>query len=124
MAIQAVIMCPLGTRIRFFAGRKDSSQPALDGLLPGVNDSADKLIRLFEDKTILPHDLVALLGAPSTSQQFFVEPKCRGAPQDGTLGVRDTLFYNQTRGMGQLPKKVFLFPSDLVISQDPRVNAE
>src|SRR5690242_8126922 len=66
----AVVTCPLGPRIRTFVGRKDSSRANTDGLLPGVNDSADQLIALFKAKTISPHELVALLGAHTTSQQF------------------------------------------------------
>ena len=58
----------------------------MDGLLPGVNDSADTLIKLFQAKTIGPHELVALLGAHTTSQQFNVDPKRAAAPQDGTPG--------------------------------------
>ena len=123
-AKHAVVTCPLGPRIRSFVGRKDSSVDALDGLLPDVNDSADNLIKLFEDKTIPPHDLVALLGAHSTSEQFFVDPTRKGAPQDGTPGVWDTLFYNQTLGTGPLPKEVFRFPSDIVLSKDPRTKVE
>lgn len=120
----ATVTCPLGPRIRTFVGRKDSNVPAENNLLPGVNDSADELIQLFQDKTIRPHDLVALLGAHTTSEQFFVDPKRAGAPQDGTPGVWDTLFYNQTIGTGPLPKQVFRFPSDLVISKDPRTADE
>ncbi|KAF2712690.1 class II peroxidase [Pleomassaria siparia CBS 279.74] len=123
-AQHAVVTCPLGPRIRTFVGRKDSSKAAVDGLLPGVNDSADKLIKLFEDKTISPHDLVALLGAHTTSEQFFVDTEQKGAPQDGTPGVWDTLFYNQTLGTGPLPKEVFRFPSDIVLSKDPRTADE
>lgn len=123
-AQHAVVSCPLGPRIRTFVGRKDSKKNAPDGLLPGVNDSADKLIQLFQDKTISPHELVALLGAHTTSEQFFVDPKQKGAPQDGTPGVWDTLFYNQTLGTGPLPKKVFRFASDIVLSKDPRTTDE
>ncbi|KAF2747941.1 class II peroxidase [Sporormia fimetaria CBS 119925] len=123
-AIHAVVTCPLGPRIRFFVGRKDSSKPAIDGLLPGVDDSADKLIKLFQDKTISPHDLVALLGAHTTSEQFHVQVSPRGASQDGTPGVWDTLFYNQTLGLGPLPKEVFRFKSDIVLAEDPRTRDE
>ncbi|KAF2687481.1 class II peroxidase [Lentithecium fluviatile CBS 122367] len=123
-AKHAVVTCPLGPRIRTFVGRKDNSKAAPDGLLPGVNDSADKLISLFQDKTITPHDLVALLGAHTTSQQFFVDKTKLGAPQDGTPGVWDTLFYNQTLGKGPLPKQVFRFPSDIVLSKDSRTASE
>ncbi|OCL03786.1 class II peroxidase [Glonium stellatum] len=123
-AIHAVVTCPLGPRIRIFVGRKDSKTPAPDGLLPGVNDSADTLINLFNDKTIPPHDLAALVGAHTSSQQFFVDTSKSGAPQDGTPGVWDTLFYNQTMGTGPLPKRVFRFASDVVLSQDPRTRPE
>jgi hypothetical protein len=123
-AAVAVVTCPLGPRMRVFVGRKDSLKAAPDGLLPGVNDSADKLISLFEDKTITPHMLTALLGAHTTSEQFFVDAKRAGAPQDGTPGVWDTLFYNQTLGLGPLPKEVFRFPSDVVLARDPRTADE
>ncbi|KAF2791490.1 class II peroxidase, partial [Melanomma pulvis-pyrius CBS 109.77] len=123
-AQHAVVSCPLGPRIRTFVGRKDSSKEAPQGLLPDVNDSADNLIKLFEDKTISPHDLVALLGAHTTSEQFFVDSTRKGAPQDGTPGVWDTLFYNQTLGTGPLPKQVLRFPSDIVLSADPRTADE
>lgn len=122
-SIHATVTCPLGPRVRFFAGRKDSSVAAPDGLLPGVNDSADKLIDLFEDKTISAHQLAALVGAHSTSQQFFVDTAKAGQPLDSTPGIWDTLFYNQTLA-ATVPKKVFRLQSDLVLSQDPRINDE
>lgn len=123
-AAVAVVTCPLGPRLRVFVGRKDSSTPAPNGLLPGVTDSADSLINLFQDKTITPHMLTALLGAHTTSKQFFVDPSKAGAPQDGTPGVWDTLFYNQTLGLGPLPKQVYRFPSDIVLSTDSRTADE
>ncbi|KAF2199859.1 heme peroxidase [Delitschia confertaspora ATCC 74209] len=123
-AIHAVVSCPLGPRTRVFVGRQDSSRAAPDGLLPDVNAKADDLIKLFEEKTISPHDLAALVGAHTTSQQFFVNKNRAGDPQDGTPGVWDTLFYNQTIGTGPLPKKVFRLPSDIVLAKDPRVKLE
>ncbi|KAJ4335420.1 hypothetical protein N0V95_008899 [Ascochyta clinopodiicola] len=116
--------CPLGPRIRTFVGRKDSTKANQDGLLPSVNDSADQLITLFAAKTITAHNLVALLGAHTTSQQSFVDPSRASAPQDGTPGVWDTLFYNQTLGLGPLPKAVLRFPSDVVLARDPRTSDE
>lgn len=110
--------------MRVFVGRKDSSKAAPDGLLPSVNNSADKLISLFQDKIISPHALVVLLGAHTASEQFFVDTKRAGAPQDGTPGIWDTLFYNQTLGLGPLPKEVLRFPSDIVLSKDPRTTDE
>jgi len=122
-AVHAVVTCPLGPRVRFFAGRKDSSTPAPDGLLPGVNDSADKLVALFQDKTISPHQLAALLGAHTTSEQFFVNTTVAGQAQDSTPGVWDTKFYNETL-QATAPNKVFRFNSDVVLSQDSRLNDE
>ncbi|KAL1635369.1 hypothetical protein SLS56_001793 [Neofusicoccum ribis] len=122
-AVHAVVSCPLGPRIRFFVGRPDVKSAAPDGLLPGVNDSADKLISLFRDKTISPHELAALVGAHSTSQQFFVDTSKSGAPQDSTPGVWDTRFYNQTTS-NTTPKKVFRLKSDVVLAADPRISDE
>jgi catalase (peroxidase I) len=62
----ATVVCPLGPRIRSFVGRKDNAKAGPTGLLPDVNDSADKLIKLFQAKTIDPHDLTALVGAHTT----------------------------------------------------------
>ncbi|UPX14595.1 Manganese peroxidase [Ascochyta rabiei] len=123
-AKNAVVTCPLGPRIRTFVGCKDSSKANQDGLLPSINDSADQPIALFGAKTINPHKLVALLGAHTTSQQFFVDPKRASSPQDGTPATWDTLFYNQTLGLGPLPKAVMRFPSDVVLAQDSRTKVE
>ena len=55
--------------------------------MPDVHAPADDLIALFEDKTITPHDLTALMGAHSTSKQSGVDPSKAGASQDTTPGV-------------------------------------
>jgi hypothetical protein len=52
--------------------KKDAIRPALNGLMPDVHSGAEVNIPLFIDKTILPHELVALLGAHTTAKQFFV----------------------------------------------------
>ncbi|KAF2267947.1 hypothetical protein CC78DRAFT_530369 [Lojkania enalia] len=49
-AIHAVITCPLGPRIRFFAGRKDGSRGAPDGLLPGGLNVPDTLLSYLKTK--------------------------------------------------------------------------
>jgi hypothetical protein len=43
--------------------------------MPDVHASATINIPLFIDKTILPHELVALLGAHTTAKQFFVSQR-------------------------------------------------
>ncbi|KAH0400898.1 heme peroxidase, partial [Aureobasidium melanogenum] len=122
-AAHAVVTCPLGPRVRTFVGRKDSTQAAPQGLMPSVTMSADQIISLFEDKTIQPHDLAALLGAHSTSQQFNVDKTKAGFGQDSTPGVWDVSFYNETLQPGT-NSKVFKFQSDLVTANDSRVSDE
>ncbi|KAF1976407.1 ligninase H2 precursor [Bimuria novae-zelandiae CBS 107.79] len=118
----ATVVCPLGPRIRSFVGRKDNAKAGPTGLLPGVNDSADKLIKLFQAKTIDPHDLVALVGAHTTSQQHFVDTARDGDPQDSTPGVWDVAFYGET--VSTTPPRVFKFASDLALSKDSRAKSE
>jgi hypothetical protein len=122
-ATVATVVCPLGPRIRSFVGRKDSSVPATDNLLPDVNAPADDLIALFERKTIRPHGLTALVGAHTTSQQRFVDPSRALDPQDGTPGVWDVLFYGQTLDPNA-PKRIFKFPADVKFSTHPRMADE
>ena len=121
-ATVATVVCPLGPRIRSYVGRRDSTTACPDGLLPPVTGSADFLIEMFENKTIRPHGLTALIGAHTTSQQRFVDPARAGDPQDSTPGVWDVLFYKQT--LGNPPKRVLKFQSDVVLSQDPRISEE
>jgi hypothetical protein len=73
---------------------------------------------LFGDKTITPHDLAALLGAHTTSKQFFVDPSTSGAPQDSTPGVWDVSFYNETLAPSPI-KGTFRFPADAILSVNP-----
>jgi hypothetical protein len=91
----ATVVCPLGPRSLTFVGRKDSSKANPTGLLPSATDSADKLIKLFSDKTTTFVDLVALLGAHTTARQFFVDAKKAGQPLDSTPGVWDVKFYQE-----------------------------
>ena len=111
-----------GPRIRSFVGRGDSHEACTDGLLPSPFADADSLIQLFLDKTIQSYGLAALLGAHSASQQRFLGPSRPGAPQDSTPGVWDTLYYEET--LGSAPPRVLRFPSDIVLSEDPRVYPE
>ncbi|KAF9880428.1 ligninase h2 precursor [Colletotrichum karsti] len=118
----ATVVCPLGPRVRTYVGRKDSAQACPENLLPPVTGSADFLIELFENKTIKPHGLTALIGAHTTSQQRFVDPERAGDPQDSTPGVWDVKFYAET--LGNAPARVFKFASDVVLSRDPRISTE
>ncbi len=117
-ATVATVVCPLGPRIRSFVGRKDNPTAGPANMLPAVTDSADTLINLFAAKTINAHDLVALVGAHTTSQQHFVNTARAGDPQDKTPGVWDVGFYTDTTGSP--PPRVFKFQSDITLSKDPR----
>ncbi|KXH47139.1 peroxidase [Colletotrichum salicis] len=114
----ATLACPGGPRIKTFVGRKDSSVAAPDGLLPDPKDPADKLIELFGNKTITAPGLAALVGAHTASRQRFFDTSKVNAPQDTTPNVWDVDFYGQT--LAGAPAEVVTFPSDIVLSKDPR----
>ncbi|KAK1976606.1 peroxidase [Colletotrichum cereale] len=114
----ATVACPGGPRIKTLVGRKDSSVAAPDGLLPDPRDDADKLIELFGNKTITAPGLAALVGAHTSSRQRFFEPERANTPQDTTPGVWDVVFYQETLAAG--PDDIVTFPSDMVLSKDPR----
>ncbi|KAI0148540.1 ligninase H2 [Xylariaceae sp. FL1272] len=120
----ATVTCPLGPRVKSYVGRKDSSFTNHFELLPSAADSADHLIALFKNKTIFPHGLTALVGAHTSSQQFFFNTSRAGDPQDSTPGVWDVKFYNQTLFPQSAPKRVLMFPSDLSLSVHPDTHAE
>ncbi|KAI0490997.1 ligninase H2 [Xylaria cf. heliscus] len=113
----ATVVCPLGPRIRSFVGRVDSAVVNRAELLPSPFADAVDLIRLFRDKTISPHALVALLGAHTTSQQRLTNTTRAGDPQDSTPGVWDVLYYEETYGSVQAPERVFKFPSDVALAK-------
>jgi hypothetical protein len=79
-------------------------------------------ISIFKTKIIDIHGLIALLGAHTTSQQHFVETSRAGDLQDSTSGVWDVKFYNET--INTAHKRIFRFPSDVVISQHPVARPE
>ena len=115
----ATVVCPLGPRIKTYVGRKDKATPNPDGKLPSPFADADSLLALFNDKTITPRALIALLGAHTTSQQRFVNVSRSGDPQDSTPGVWDMLYYQETFGRVQTPERVFMFPSDINLAAHP-----
>ncbi|CAN9298113.1 unnamed protein product [Alternaria alternata] len=107
--------------IQFGANVRDhNSKAGPTGLLPEKKDSANKLIKLFQDKTIDAHDLVALVGAHTTSQQRFVDTTRDGDPQDSTPGIWDMAFYPQTTN--NAPVRVIKFRSDINLSKDSRTS--
>ncbi|RDW88476.1 hypothetical protein BP6252_00508 [Coleophoma cylindrospora] len=122
-ANHATVTCPLGPRVRTFVGRKDATQAAPQGLLPSMFDSPDNLIALFQDKTIQPHGLAALVGAHSASKQFTQNLALAGQSQDSTPGIWDVTFYNETL-QAKPAKKLFIFPSDIALANHPSIESE
>jgi hypothetical protein len=122
-ASHAVVTCPSGPLVTTYVGRKDSSTPSPDGLLPDVNASADSLFALFEDKGFNAADLAALLGAHTCSKQFFVDPAQAGKPQDTTPGIWDIKFYGETI-QNPIPAGNFLFASDKALAAHKVVGKE
>ncbi|GJN76684.1 hypothetical protein PLIIFM63780_000170 [Purpureocillium lilacinum] len=118
-AIVGTVACPLGPRVRFFVGRKDSSEPAPEGLLPSPKADADKLIELFANKTISAAGLVALLGSHTVSQQRFFQTDRALDPQDSTPGVWDNLYFKETLS-SKAPPRLVKFPSDVNLANDAR----
>jgi hypothetical protein len=118
-AVVAAVVCPLGPRVRAFVGRNDSAVAAPEGRLPaGESSDAEGLVKLFADKTIGVRELVALVGAHTTSVQRFVDVVKSGLPQDSTPGVWDVVFYNET-AREEPPAGVFRLPSDQALSRYP-----
>lgn len=95
-----------------------SDPPNPEGLLPSPFSNSTVLIDLFADKGISAAQLAALVGAHSTSRQFFVDttPPAEGEPQDDTPGIWDVDFYANTANP---PAGVFVFPSDVALMNDP-----
>lgn len=121
----ATISCPKGPRVRTLVGRKDATRAAPTGLLPDVHDSADNLIALFQNKGFSAHDLAALVGAHASAKQRFVDTEQADKPLDTTPGVWDVEFYNDTLNQPNNPNdKIFVLPSDQVLSVHPKVNDE
>jgi manganese peroxidase len=86
-----VVTCPLGPTTKTFVGRKDSSTPNPEGLLPNPHASGDSLVALFAAKGINPAEISALLGAHSAAKQFEFDPSKADAALDTTPGVWDVV---------------------------------
>ncbi|KAF2200371.1 heme peroxidase [Delitschia confertaspora ATCC 74209] len=117
----AVVTCPGGPQVQTWIGRKDSTTPAPDGLLPDVHASADSLFKLFQEKGFDAVELAALLGAHSTSKQSFVDTSKSTQPQDSTPGKWDVKYYAETLSP---PQNVFVFPSDSKLAVHSSVGKE
>ncbi|KAI1436503.1 heme peroxidase [Xylaria sp. CBS 124048] len=113
-AIVGTVSCPGGPRIRAFAGRVDNARAAPPNLLPSTFMSAPALVDLFSKKTFTATDLVALVGAHTAANQFFVDTARSGAPLDPDPQTWDASFYGGVRtGNNQT---FFILPSDRALS--------
>lgn len=92
----ATVVCPLGPRVLTFVGRPNRYTSDPTGLIPDTHAPASDLVDLFQNKTINIKDLIALIGAHTTAQQFFVDPSKAGQSLDSTPGVWDVKFYSET----------------------------
>lgn len=115
----ATVSCPLGPTVKTMIGRKDSSTAAPnEALLPAsASSTSDSIITLMADKGFSAADVAALVGAHSSSKQFFVDTTKAGTPQDRTPGIWDVDFYSDTTAK---PANVFVFQSDINLANDPR----
>ncbi|KAF2432346.1 heme peroxidase [Tothia fuscella] len=116
----ATVSCPLGPTVPIKIGRTDSNKAANEALLPGnATLSADTILSLFADKGFSPPEVSALVGAHSTSKQFFANPAKAGQSQDSTPGVWDVKYYSETTAQPPNPN-LAIFPSDMNLAVDPR----
>ncbi|KAH0377907.1 heme peroxidase, partial [Aureobasidium melanogenum] len=114
----AIVSCPGGPKVQTVVGRKDTSTPAPDNLLPkafGPGAAQQVLIQLFEDKGISQPELAALIGAHTASkavaQEQYGVPF--DGPQDSTPTQWDVTYYSETDSH---PKGVYSFESDINLS--------
>ena len=117
----AIVVCPGGPQVKTYVGRKDSTTPAPNGLLPDVHAPGADLYKLFQQKGFEAKELAALLGAHSTSKQFHIPRAPVGAPQDSTPGLWDVNYYQDTLTP---PANVFVFPSDSALAAHKDVGKE
>ncbi|KAF2730952.1 ligninase LG6 precursor [Polyplosphaeria fusca] len=116
----AISVCPLGPQIRALVGRKDSSIPAPEGLVPSSHDSVDAILSRFASVGLSANDVVALVGAHTTGKQFFDDPAQAGASFDTSPSVWDVTFYGETLS-GTAP---YTLQSDKELSKDSRTSDE
>ncbi|CRK29834.1 Manganese peroxidase H4 like protein [Verticillium longisporum] len=114
----AVHTCPGGPRYRVFMGRNDTNDANPSGLVPSPSDTADDILEKFRNKSFLPRNVIALLGAHTVSQQFVVNTKLAGEGQDSTPTKWDTKYFEQTLDQSKAPKNVFTFQSDINLATD------
>jgi hypothetical protein len=113
----AAVVCPLGPRTLTLVGRDSTEEANPENKLPNITSPADVLIKLFNEKSTSFVDLVALIGAHTVANQFFVNTSLAGQPFDSTPGIWDVKFYQEVVA-GPPPPGVFRLPSDDALNGD------
>ncbi|KAF3006649.1 hypothetical protein E8E13_008139 [Curvularia kusanoi] len=95
-AATAISECPLGPRVKALVGRKDNSEAAPAGQVPGSRDPISSILAAFAAKGFSADDVVALMGTHSVAVQVFDDPEQAGKSLDSTPSVYDLKFYQET----------------------------
>jgi len=95
-AATAISICPLGPRVQALVGRKDNSNAAPVGSVPGSRDSISSILDTFAAKGFSPDDVVALMGTHSVAVQVHDDPEQAGKALDSTPTTYDLKFYQET----------------------------
>ncbi|KAI4847626.1 heme peroxidase [Aureobasidium sp. EXF-8845] len=116
--VGAADLIQFAASVAIVVGRKDTSTPAPDNLLPkafGPGAAQQVLIQLFEDKGISQPELAALIGAHTASKAIAQEANGipYNGPQDSTPEKWDVVYYSQT---DTHPRGVYSFESDINLS--------
>ncbi|KAG7140771.1 Versatile peroxidase VPL1 like protein [Verticillium longisporum] len=114
----AVHTCPGGPSCKVFMGRQDTNDANPPNLVPTPFDTAEELIKKFKAKSLDEQSLASLVGSHTISQQFVVDPKRAGDPQDSTPTKWDQKYYVQTLDQSKAPSNVFSFASDINLAKD------
>lgn len=130
--------CPGAPRLQFLAGRPNATNPAADGLVPGPQDSADKILARMADAGFSPADMVYLLASHSVARADHVDPTIQDVPFDSTPFIFDSQFFLEVllKGTGypgsgnasnlqEVPSALaaqgeMRLQSDYVLAHDPR----
>ncbi|KAJ7054288.1 heme peroxidase, partial [Mycena amicta] len=119
----ALLACPGGPKITFWAGRPAPRNIAPNGLLPSPEDPVPTLLARFADMGLSTRDLMALIGAHTTGKQRFVNVAAANATFDTTVDIWDTRFYTQTQATTTQPG-TFKLDSDLYFSTNASTTVE
>ncbi|KIP01553.1 fungal class II heme-containing peroxidase [Phlebiopsis gigantea 11061_1 CR5-6] len=87
--------CHDAPRLRFFAGRQNSTAPAPDGLVPAPWHSVDRILARMADAGFSPEETIALLAAHSVATQHTIDPMADGAALDSTPESFDNRFFTE-----------------------------